>query len=263
MVDDAATAGAECVKFQCHIIEDEMIPNDVVPGNATESIWDIMDRCTLTESEELRLKEHVEAAGMIYLSTPFSRAAADRLHSFDVPAYKIGSGECNNYPLVEHIAGFGKPVILSTGMNDLESIAPVGGDSPRRRCRIRPPPLHLDVSHALRQGATRRPSRAGREVPGCGVGSERPLARASTPASGRYPSVRESSRSTSPPTRPGLGRTCRSRSIRESSNNCRRRERVFEALGRPQEHSRRGAADDRFRLLVRGLHRRHRRWRQN
>ena len=42
----------------------------------------------------------------------------------DVPAYKIGSGECNNYPLVRHIAGFGKPVILSTGMNDLESIRP-------------------------------------------------------------------------------------------------------------------------------------------
>ena len=59
---------------------------------------------------------------MIYLSTPFSRAAANRLHSFDVLAYKIGSGECNNYPLVEHIAGFGRPVILSTGMNDLESI---------------------------------------------------------------------------------------------------------------------------------------------
>ncbi len=124
MVDDAAAAGAECVKFQCHIIEDEMIPNDVVPGNATESIWDIMDRCTLTETQELRLKEQAESAGMIYLSTPFSRAAADRLHSFDVPAYKIGSGECNSYPLVEHIAGFGKPVILSTGMNDLKSIRP-------------------------------------------------------------------------------------------------------------------------------------------
>jgi N-acetylneuraminate synthase len=42
----------------------------------------------------------------------------------DVPAYKIGSGECNNYPLVRHIAAFGKPVILSTGMNDLQTISP-------------------------------------------------------------------------------------------------------------------------------------------
>jgi N-acetylneuraminate synthase len=124
MVDDAAAAGCECAKFQCHVIEDEMIPNEVVPGNATESIWNIMARCALDEAEERALKRHVEAKGMIYLSTPFSRAAADRLEALGVLAYKIGSGECNNYPLVEHIAGFGKPVILSTGMNDVASVRP-------------------------------------------------------------------------------------------------------------------------------------------
>jgi sialic acid synthase SpsE len=124
MVDDAARAGCECVKFQCHVIDDEMIPNEVVPGNATESIWNIMARCALSEADDRLLKTYVEDRGLIYLSTPFSRAAADRLESMSVPAYKIGSGECNNYPLVRHIAGFGKPVILSTGMNDLESIRP-------------------------------------------------------------------------------------------------------------------------------------------
>jgi N-acetylneuraminate synthase len=124
MVNDAADAGCECVKFQCHVIDDEMIPNTVVPGNAKESIWDIMSRCALSEAEDVRLKEHVEAQGMIYLSTPFSRAAAVRLEKMSVPAYKIGSGECNNYPLIRHIAGYGKPVILSTGMNDLDSIRP-------------------------------------------------------------------------------------------------------------------------------------------
>lgn len=124
MIDDAAEAGAECVKFQSHVIEDEMIPNDVVPGNADETIWDIMSRCALSESEERRTREHAEERGLLFLSTPFSRAAADRLEAMDVLGYKIGSGECNNYPLIEHIAGFGKPVILSTGMNDLESIRP-------------------------------------------------------------------------------------------------------------------------------------------
>lgn len=123
MVDDAAAAGCECIKFQTHVIEDEMIPNNVIPGNATESIWDIMTRCALTEEEERDLKEYVEGKGMIFLSTPFSRAAAIRLENMGVTAYKIGSGECNNYPLVEHIAGYGKPIILSTGMNSLESIA--------------------------------------------------------------------------------------------------------------------------------------------
>lgn len=125
MVLDAFNAGAECVKFQSHVIEDEMIPEakNVIPGNAKVSIYEIMARCSLSEKEEVRLKEYVEELGMIYLSTPFSRAAADRLEKMNVVAYKIGSGECNNYPLVEHIASFGKPVILSTGMNDLESVS--------------------------------------------------------------------------------------------------------------------------------------------
>jgi N-acetylneuraminate synthase len=60
---------------------------------------------------------------MLFISTPFSRAAADRLERMQVKSYKIGSGECNNYPLLEHIAQFGKPVILSTGMNTIESVA--------------------------------------------------------------------------------------------------------------------------------------------
>lgn len=124
MVDDAHNAGCECVKFQSHVIDDEMIPNKVIPGNAKESIWDIMARCALTEEEEIKLKSYVESKGMFYLCTPFSRAAAERLNRMGVSAYKIGSGECNNYPLVRHIASYGKPVILSTGMNDIDSIRP-------------------------------------------------------------------------------------------------------------------------------------------
>lgn len=124
MIEDARGIGAECVKFQCHIVDDEMIPlaKEVVPGNAEESIEEIINRCSLTEKEEMDLKKYTEKLGMLYLSTPFSRAAADRLEKMDVLAYKIGSGECNNYPLIEHIASFGKPIILSTGMNDLSSI---------------------------------------------------------------------------------------------------------------------------------------------
>jgi N-acetylneuraminate synthase len=123
MVDDASAAGCECVKFQCHIIEDEMVFNEVIPANASESIWNIMKRCALDDDEEQRLKEYVESKGMIYLCTPFSRAAANRLTRMGVAAYKIGSGECNNYPLIEHVASFGKPIIISTGMNDLDSVS--------------------------------------------------------------------------------------------------------------------------------------------
>jgi N-acetylneuraminate synthase len=124
MVDAAHRAGVEVVKHQTHIVEDEMsgAAKKVIPGNATVSIYEIMERCSLNEADELALKEYVESKGMIFISTPFSRAAAERLKKFDIPAYKIGSGECNNYPLLEHIASFGKPIILSTGMNTIESI---------------------------------------------------------------------------------------------------------------------------------------------
>mgnify|MGYP006139836077 FL=1 len=124
MVDAAARAGVEVVKHQTHIVEDEMSPEakKVIPGNANVSIYEIMERCALDEEEERKLKAYVESKGMIFISTPFSRAAADRLEAMDVPAYKIGSGECNNLPLLEHIASFGKPMILSTGMNTLASV---------------------------------------------------------------------------------------------------------------------------------------------
>lgn len=123
LVDAAAAAGAEVVKFQCHITEKEMIPTDITPeGISEERLWDIIKRCELTENEEADVKAYCEEKGIIYLSTPFSREAADRLNAFGVGAYKIGSGECNNYPLIDYVAALGKPMIISTGMNDLDSI---------------------------------------------------------------------------------------------------------------------------------------------
>lgn len=124
MVDAAYKAGCEIIKHQTHIVSDEMSheAKKVIPGNADISIYEIMENASLSEVEEIELKEYVESKNMIFLSTPFSRAAADRLEKMGVKAYKIGSGECNNYPLIEHIAKFGKPMIISTGMNDIESV---------------------------------------------------------------------------------------------------------------------------------------------
>ena len=81
-----------------------------------------MEDCALNYNEELELKKYTEQKGLIFISTPFSRAAANRLNEFDVPAFKIGSGECNNFPLIKHICNFKKPIILSTGLNNLDSI---------------------------------------------------------------------------------------------------------------------------------------------
>lgn len=124
MVDAAAAAGAEIVKHQTHVVDSEMskYAKNVIPGNTSDSIYDIMERCALNYDDELALKNYVEEKGLIFISTPFSREAAIRLEKMQVQAYKIGSGECNNYPLIEMIASFGKPMIVSTGMNDIASI---------------------------------------------------------------------------------------------------------------------------------------------
>ena len=108
MVNAAKRAGVEVVKHQTHIIEDEMSneAKKIIPGNADVSIYDIMRRCALNEADEIALKEYVESKGMIFISTPFSRSAAERLERMGVVAYKIGSGECNNYPLLKHISSF-------------------------------------------------------------------------------------------------------------------------------------------------------------
>jgi sialic acid synthase SpsE len=124
MVDAAARSGVEVIKHQTHIVEDEMSKEskNVFPSHTKESIFEIMKSCALNEKEEIDLQNYVKSKGMIFISTPFSRAAADRLEKMGVSAYKIGSGECNNHPLLEHVCSFGKPIILSTGMNTIESV---------------------------------------------------------------------------------------------------------------------------------------------
>ena len=124
MVRLAAAAGCECIKHQTHFIEDEMTEEakSIFPPNADVSIWEVMARCALSPNDEIALKTFTESLGLIYLSTPFSRAAADFLNEIGVPAFKIGSGEADNLPLIRHIARFGKPVILSTGMQTIETI---------------------------------------------------------------------------------------------------------------------------------------------
>lgn len=124
MVTLAAQSGAECIKHQTHFVEDEMTEEakTIFPPNAKMSIWDVMERCALSAEDEIALKDHAESLGLMYLSTPFSRRAADFLNEIGVPAFKIGSGEADNLPLIRHIAQMGKPVIMSTGMQTTKSI---------------------------------------------------------------------------------------------------------------------------------------------
>lgn len=124
MVDAAARAGAKLIKHQTHIIDDEMSgeARNVIPGNSAKSIYEVMKECALNEEEEKELMEYTKSKGMIFLSTPFSRAAVFRLERLGVSAFKIGSGEMNNYPLIELVSRLGRPMIVSTGMNDIEAV---------------------------------------------------------------------------------------------------------------------------------------------
>ncbi len=124
IINKAKKAGAEIIKHQTHLPNFEMSEEakKIIPVHTKDNIFKIISDCSLSESDEIKLKQYVQKQKMTFISTPFSREASDRLNKMNVPAFKIGSGECNNYPLIEHICKFNKPIILSTGMNDIPQI---------------------------------------------------------------------------------------------------------------------------------------------
>ena len=99
-----------------------MLPGEDTAGFIGESQYQLIQRMELTESQHNELKRHVEEKGMCFLSTPFSREAADLLQAVGVDAYKVGSGELTNLPLLTHIGSKGKPMIVSTGMSDFSEV---------------------------------------------------------------------------------------------------------------------------------------------
>jgi len=123
MVDVAKNAGVSCVKFQTHIAEKEMIKSNIKPGNLSkQSLWDIIKKCELSETDEEKIINYCKKKKIFYLSTPFSIEAVNRLEKLKIKAYKIGSGELTNIPFLERILQTHKPVILSTGMSTIKEI---------------------------------------------------------------------------------------------------------------------------------------------
>jgi N-acetylneuraminate synthase len=122
--DLAIKNGAQIIKHQTHIVDQEMSieAKKIVPGNSKKSIYSIIKKFALSFNDEKKLMNYVLNKKKLFISTPFCKAAVDRLVHFKVPLFKIGSGECNNYPLVEYICSKKKPIILSTGMNNIASI---------------------------------------------------------------------------------------------------------------------------------------------
>ena len=123
MVYMAHALGVDCIKFQIHVLENEMLREAPQSENFEDSLWDTLERTNLAVDEHIRLKKLCEQLGIIYLCTPFSRDGADLLEDIGVEFYKTGSGEMTNLPLIEHVAKKGKPMIVSTGMSEVEEIS--------------------------------------------------------------------------------------------------------------------------------------------
>lgn len=118
-IDAVATAGASAVKFQTHIADAESTPGEPFrvrfsPQDATR--YDYWRRMEFTPHQWRGLADHARQRGLAFLSTPFSLAAVELLEPLDVEAWKVGSGEVTNLPMLARMARGGRPVLLSSGM---------------------------------------------------------------------------------------------------------------------------------------------------
>ncbi|HUE85069.1 MAG TPA: N-acetylneuraminate synthase, partial [Vicinamibacterales bacterium] len=127
LVDAAAAAGADAIKFQTFSAETLVSPDApqfpyVEGGEGATSQFEMLRRLELPRADHEPIRRRAEARGLVFLSTPFHESDADWLNSFGIPAFKIPSGEVTNLPYLRHIAAMGKPVILSTGMCTLGEV---------------------------------------------------------------------------------------------------------------------------------------------
>lgn len=122
MVYMAHAVGCDAIKFQMHVLDNEMLRDVPTSDNFAEPLYDTLANTELTLDEHRELKKLCESLGIHYLCTPFSAAATDILDELGVPVFKVGSGEMTNIPLIRHIASKGKPMIVSTGMSLIEEI---------------------------------------------------------------------------------------------------------------------------------------------
>lgn len=162
LVDAAAEAGADAIKFQTHFPAHEMLRDGATASYVGESLFDLLTRTAISREDHVTLRDRAARKGIQFLSTPFSREAADFLETIGVEAFKTGSGELTNLPLQEHIARKGKPMIVSTGMSTpeeidrtVQAIRAIGTPFALMHCTSTYPTpyehVQLDVIPALRQ----------------------------------------------------------------------------------------------------------------
>jgi N,N'-diacetyllegionaminate synthase len=153
MARQAKLAGANAVKYQHHLPDEEMLPDVPMSDNFDEPLYEFLKKHALTLDQHIKIKTFCDQIGITYLCTPFSLAAAKELDPIGVPAYKIGSGEMTDIPSLVRIAEFKKPIIVSTGMATFEEIERTynalvsrGVQLALLNCVSEYPPLYEDVN---------------------------------------------------------------------------------------------------------------------
>lgn len=129
LIDEAAKAGADAVKFQtfhadalvASTTEKADYQKSTTPSN--ESQYEMIKKLELSDEEFIEIAEYAEIKKILFLSTPFDDESVNLLERIGVPGYKISSGEITNFPLLKKVAHLRKPVILSTGMADKDEVA--------------------------------------------------------------------------------------------------------------------------------------------
>ena len=123
LIKSAASSGADFVKFQTHIADQETLKSAPNPEYfQSEGRYEYFNRTAFTMSQWVDLKECAFQNNVGFMSSPFSNSAVDILQELDIPIYKIPSGEVTNIPMLEKIASLGKPVILSSGMSNWQEL---------------------------------------------------------------------------------------------------------------------------------------------
>ena len=125
LIDAAAEAGADAVKFQSFRADRLLIPSRdrLTPQvDGSESAYQVLRRCELSWDDQAKLNKHAAERGILFFSTPFDEESADFLDSLGVPLFKIASSDITHMPLLRHVASKGKPILLSTGMSFLNEV---------------------------------------------------------------------------------------------------------------------------------------------
>lgn len=126
MIDAAKRAGVDAVKFQTFKTKNLVTKNAKTAEHQTDSKgksqYEILKSFELKEDDFVKLSKYAKEKGIMFLSSPFDRESVDLLEKLKVPAFKIASSEITNFPLLRYIARKRKPIILSTGMANLDEI---------------------------------------------------------------------------------------------------------------------------------------------